>query len=191
LTGRERPSIPRASRRKGGRAHWPQPRRPRQAGHQAPPTGRQGRRTTRRYDLGGKHPRLQALGANGGLGRAHKRSPRQTAQAAREATCRQGLRLPAMPAIPSSPGHQGTHSPAGYREQREARSSPLGGGAESLVAIPLPKADGSLRAQGRHPPGFPRFGLLANLLQLSTRWVLKCALTRLVYKDEVLGRSRS
>src|SRR3712207_9526511 len=89
-----------------------------------------------------------------------------------------------MPEIPSSPGHQGTHSPAGYREQREARSSPLGGGAEFLVAIPLPKADGSLRAQGGHPPGFLRLGLLANLLQLSTRWVLKCTLKRHFRSEE-------
>jgi hypothetical protein len=101
----------------------------------------------------------------------------ESAQAPRQAACRQGLRFPSMAQGFEQEGHKSAHLPRWDRLQREARKAQVGGGAHDAgVARPLPQALDTLRATGGHQRSLPPSWLLARLPQLLAMMVLQGAL---------------
>ncbi|CAA9554161.1 MAG: Mobile element protein, partial [uncultured Thermomicrobiales bacterium] len=126
--------------------------------------GRPRRHPARRAPDRRQPPRVGRLRGAARCDPPDQAAQRAAAQTPEQAARRQGLRHPPLPRRAASPPQPGPHRPQGHRQQRAARSSPLGGRAHPGVAQPLPAPDGALRAPRRHPPGVPLPRLRAHLL---------------------------
>ena len=117
-TGAVPPWTARLSRQKGGCRDRTKSDGSRQAGQQAPHRGRCQRHAARCADRTRQLARQPHAGADAGrhpFGEERKTWP--TAMPARQAACRQGLRLPALPPGVPRPRHPVPYRQAGRRQQ--------------------------------------------------------------------------
>jgi len=126
---------------KGGRQGRPEPGRPRQAGQQAPPSGRPRRPPSRRPSDRGQPSRQQGAERPRRCRAARPPEARTPAQAAPQVARRQGLRLSPLPARPARSRDRPPHRPARHRNKPAPRPPPLGGCLiATLLVNPFPIA---------------------------------------------------
>ncbi len=143
---------------KGGRTHWPEPDRPRQARHQAPRHCRCPRHPARAPAQRRERPRQPALRAAARRRAADPAVRRAAAEAPGQAARRQGLRFVNLASCLEGSRHHPPDRATGSGVERTAGVPPMGGRALAVVDARVPPPRPAVRAvrrpaAGAAPPG--------------------------------------